>query len=344
MPAFQHHQRLFWRYLNAGIKPAATSIRRLDSFRRNWEAFLKKYVSIVLVIFALVAGSSAQTTNTKYEVTAFGSPPYLNAKGTDRDTISVAADGKGSILAFRRSDPPVLIFNREGKLQKSWGDGLFVDSHSIDVDRFGFVWVTDRNGQMVYKFTMDGKQLLALGTKGVKGDDNSKNAFNRPSDVFVAPNGDIFVADGYDNHRVVHFSKDGTFIKVIGGIKGTGPGQFEGVHGVQMDTKGRLIVLDRHTAHPRIQVWDPNTGKFIEEWPDLNMMTGSGFTTDGNDTFYLGDTDGEKIEILKDGKILEVIGGLQARPHNITRDAGTGALYLADTNTKGGMIKKVVKK
>lgn len=305
---------------------------------------MKKSVCLILIILAVSAVSLAQTTNPRYEVTAFGSPPYINANGKDRDTISVAADGKGSILVFRRSDPPVLVFNREGKLQNSWGSGLFVDTHSIDVDRFGFVWVTDRNGQMVYKFTMDGKQLMALGAKGVKGDDTSKNAFNRPSDVFVAPNGDIFVADGYDNHRIVHYSKEGTFINIIGGVKGTGPGQFEGVHGVAMDSKGRLIVMDRHTEHPRVQVWD-TSGKFIEEWPDLGMMTGSGLTLDEKtDTFYLGDTDGEKIEILKDGKIIEVIGGLQARPHNIVRDAGTGVLYMADTNTPGGMIKRIMRK
>jgi len=305
---------------------------------------MKTYVLIGFILFAFAGSSFAQTTNSKYEVTPFGSPPYLNAKGTDRDTISVAADSKGSILVFRRSNPQVLVFNREGKLQNSWSDGLFTDTHSIDVDRFGFVWVTDRNGQMVYKFTMDGKQQLALGTKGVKGDDTSKNAFNRPSDVFVAPNGDIFVADGYDNHRVVHFSKDGNFIKVIGGIAGHERGQFEGVHGVQMDSKGRLLVLDRHTENPRLSIWDPQTGKLIEEGPALGMMTGSGMVIASDDTLYLGDTDGEKILIVKDGKIIDTIPGLQARPHNITRDAGTGAIYLADTNSKGGMIKKVVKK
>src|SRR6266850_7813948 len=169
---------------------------------------MKGTSSLTLVIFALVASSSAQTTNSKYEVTPFGSPPYLNAKGNDRDTISVAADGKGSILVFRRSDPPVLIYNREGKLVNSWGTGLFVDTHNIDVDRFGFVWIGDRNGQMVYKFTIDGKQLMSIGTKGVEGDDTSKTSFNRASDVYVAANGDIFVADGYENHRIVQFDKD----------------------------------------------------------------------------------------------------------------------------------------
>ena len=298
---------------------------------------------MIWVVFGLVAGAYAQTTNSNYEVTPFGAPPYEHATGQGRDTISVAADGKGSILVLRRSDPPVLIFNRQGELQKAWGEGLFVDTHNIDVDHEGFVWIGDRNGQMIYKFTLDGQQLLALGTKGVRGDNASRDAFNRPSDVTVAPNGDIFVADGYENNRVVHFSKDGEFIKVIGGTPGTGPGEFEEVHGVQIDSRGRLIVMDRHSDHPRIQVWDQN-GTFIEEWADLGLTMGSGLVMDGNDTFYIGDTDAETIKVVKDGRVIDVIAGLEARPHNITRDAGTGDLYLADTVTPGGMIKKVVKK
>jgi len=293
-----------------------------------------------VVVFALVSDALAQTPKYKYEITKFGAP-FPNATGAARDTVSVAADGKGSILVLRRSDPPVLIYDREGKLVNSWGTGLFVDTHNIDVDRFGFVWIGDRNGQRVEKFTMDEKQLMSIGKKGVKGDDTSKTSFNRASDVFVAPNGDIFVADGYENHRIVEFSKDGKFIKIIGGIKGKEPGRFDAVHGVQMDSKGRLIVLDRHDDDPRIQVWDQN-GKFIEEWGGLHLTMGSGFTMDDNDTFYVGDTNGHQLITVKDGKVIDRIGGLQVEAHQATRDSGTGALYLADTGAPGGMIWKVV--
>jgi outer membrane protein assembly factor BamB len=220
---------------------------------------------------------------------------------------------------------------------------MFVDTHNIDVDSNGFVWIGDRNGQMIYKFTMDGRQLLALGTKGVKGDNASRNAFNRPSDVAVAENGDIFVADGYDNNRVVHFSKDGTFVNVIGGTPGTAPGQLEEVHGVQIDSRGRLVVMDGHSDHPRIQIWSRD-GVFIEEWADLGLTMGSGLAMDSDDTFYIGDTDGEQIVVVKDGRVIEVIGGLEARPHNIALDAETGDLYLADTMAPGGMVKKIERK
>ena len=115
---------------------------------------------------------------------------------------------------------------------------------------------------------------------------------------------------------------------------------------VQMDSrKGRLIIMDHHSNGARVQIFDVN-GKFIEEWPHANLgiTMGSGLTIDANDTIYIGDTDGEQIKVVKDGKVLDTIGGLKARPHQITLDAGTGVIYAADTAAAGGMVKKIVKK
>ena len=303
---------------------------------------MKKCICLLAVMSIFAAVVFPQTPKYRYEFTKFVES-FPNANGKARDTASVAADGKGKILVLRRSDPPVLIYNREGKLLDSWGSGLFVDDHNIDVDRFGFVWIGDRNGQVVYKFTMEGKLLMSIGTKGVKGDDTSKTSFNRASDVFVAANGDIFVADGYENHRVVQFDKDGKFVKVFGGKKGRGPGELDGVHGAAIDSKGRLIVLDHHGDDPRITVWDVKTGKFLEEWGPLNLMMGSGFTMDEKtDTFYVSDTNGHQLITVKDGKVIDRITGLKAEGHNAVRDPGTGVIYLADTGAEGGMIWKVV--
>lgn len=114
---------------------------------------MKNYVCMMVVVFALVAGAFAQTTNSNYWVTLFGAPP----SGQEVWDLprSVAADGEGMILLLRASDPPILIFNREGELQKSWGTGLFTEAHSIDLDHEGFVWISDRTANMVYKFTVD---------------------------------------------------------------------------------------------------------------------------------------------------------------------------------------------
>jgi len=303
---------------------------------------MKQYNFMILLLVAMATFVFGQTTNSKYQVTPFGAPP--DAQGWV-DTISVAADGKGSILAFRRADPPVLIFSRDGKFQKGWGNGIFPDKHSIDVDRDGFVWITDRMDQLVYKFSMDGKLLMTLGTKGAAGDNSSQDKFNRPSDVAIAPNGDIFVADGYTNSRVVHFSKDGKFVKIIGGTKGSGPGEFDLPHGVGFDSRGRLLVLDRQNTakKPRVQIFDRNTGKFIDQWTDLGLQQPSGFAVGRDDTVYIGETDGEKITLVKDGKVVETIPGLKSRAHNINIDAATGDIYLADSNAPGG-IKKISKK
>ena len=304
-----------------------------------------KHFCLTLALITLVAAprpASGQTTNNDYEVTVFGAPP--NGETVWGDTISVAADGAGSILVLRRAEPPVVIFNRNGELQSTWGEGLFPDKHSIDVDAEGFVWITDRTDHMVYKFTMEGEPLLALGTKGVMGDNSSTDAFNRPSDVAVAPNGDIFVSDGYGNSRIVHFSRDGRFIKIIGGTQGTGTGEFDLPHGVVFDSRGRLIVLDRQntTKTPRIQVFAQD-GRFIEQWTDLGLMQPSGLAISEDDTVYVGETDGEKVTMVKDGIVIGVIGGLESRAHNINLDRGTGALYVADSNSPG-QIKEIVKK
>jgi DNA-binding beta-propeller fold protein YncE len=293
---------------------------------------VKKLLSLMIIALALIAGAFAQTTNRKYEVTFFGAPP----KGQKVWNLprSVAADGKGSIFVFRASDPPVLIFNRDGELRKSWGDGLFPDAHSIDLDREGNLWLTDRDGQMVYKYTQDGKQLMTLGKKGVAGDNKSTDTFNGPADVAIAANGDIFVADGHFNSRIVHFSKDGKFISIIGGTKGSAPGQFEVPHAIVIDSKGRLIVADEQsTAHnARIQIFD-QSGKFIEQWTDIGLEQPTGLAITADDTIYVGDTDGNSVTILKNGKVIDVIGFLQARPHNIAIDPATGVIYLTDPPT-----------
>src|SRR3989442_11120297 len=149
---------------------------------------MKKYVCMIFAMSSLIGGPFAQTTNRKYEVTFFGAPPP--GQKVWNLPRSVAADGNGSIFVFRASDPPVLIFNRDGELQKTWGDGLFPDAHSMDFDRDGNLWLTDRDGQMVFKYTRDGKQMMTLGKKGVAGDNKSTDTFNGPADLAIAANGD----------------------------------------------------------------------------------------------------------------------------------------------------------
>jgi sugar lactone lactonase YvrE len=185
---------------------------------------------------------------------------------------------------------PILKFDPSGTLVKSFGDGMFVNPHGIHVDGQGNLWVTDGSGkdakgQQVFEFSPDGRVLMRLGKAGVAGD--GPDTFNQPSDVQVAPGGDIFVADGHggnSNARIVKFSKDGTFIKSWG-RKGSGPGEFDTPHSLAMDKGGRLFVADR--GNSRIQIFDQD-GKFLAEWKQFGRP--SGVYVDANDAIYVADS------------------------------------------------------
>jgi NHL repeat len=125
------------------------------------------------------------------------------------------------------------------------------------------VWLVDSGLHVVRQYTADGTLLLTLGTPGEPGQDSTH--FNRPTDVAVTSQGEIFVTDGYGNNRVVHFDARGDFIREWGEL-GVGRGQFSLPHSIAADSQGRLYVADRNNA--RIQVFD-QAGRFLAEWRDL---------------------------------------------------------------------------
>ena len=145
-------------------------------------------------------------------------------------------------VIFRRNVPAFFVVSPDCKLVKSFGDTKYRAAHGARVDRDGFIWATDNADNFVQKISPDGRVLMTLGKANTTGDNNSQEMFDGPADVFVAPNGDIFVADGYRNSRIVQFSKDGKFIRKIGGVKGAEPGQFNVPHSVVVDSRGRIIV------------------------------------------------------------------------------------------------------
>jgi streptogramin lyase len=249
-----------------------------------------------------------------------------------------SATPDGQIVVFRRAVPAFFIVSPEGKLVKSFGEAKYRAAHGVRVDRDGFIWATDNADNFVQKISPDGKVLMTLGKAGTTGDNESQELFDGPADVFVAPNGDIFVADGYRNSRVVQFSKDGKFIRKIGGVKGTEPGQFNIPHSVVVDSKGRLIVAD--VENSRLQVFD-GSGKFLEQWAGFPAKPRGSMYITADDTLYISHVDSESITVMKNGKILESITGLGLRPHGVTMDR-QGALYVTGPLTM--MVHKVVKK
>ena len=259
-------------------------------------------------------------------------------------TISVAIDRDGkSVWVFERCGAntcdgselaPIHKFDPSGREITSFGAGMFVFPHGLHLDRDGNLWVTDGRGkggkgQQVFKLSADGKVLMMLGRAGVIGD--GPDTFNSPSDALVAPNGDIFVADGHGgetNARIVKFAKDGSFIKAWG-KKGTGPGEFNVPHRLALDSRGRLFVADR--ANSRIQIFDQD-GAFLEEWRQFGRP--SGVFIDRNDVIYVADSEsnmtqnpgfkrGLRIGSAKDGRVAALIP--DPLPVKEGRGPGTGS-------------------
>jgi sugar lactone lactonase YvrE len=284
-------------------------------------------------------------------------------------TAGVSVDRHGDIWVAERCGAntcagsnlaPILEFDPSGKLLKSFGEGMFLFPHGLTADQDGNIWVTDGQGaggkgHQVFKFSPEGKVLMALGKAGVAGD--GPDTFNQPSAVAIASNGDIFVADGHggnSNNRVVKFTKDGKFIKAWG-KKGTGPGEFDIPHCLAFDSKGRLFVGDRNNN--RIQIFDQD-GNFLAEWKQFSRP--SGIFIDKNDIIYVADSESESVSKnhygwkrgirvgrVKDGSVtafipdpVEVATGTSAA-EGVAVDS-KGAIYGAEVGPKD--LKKYVKK
>lgn len=197
---------------------------------------------------------------------------------------------------------PILKFDLQGNLVKSFGGGRFIWPHGLDVDREGNVWVTDavspkrtppgRRGHQVVKFSPEGQVLLTLGTPGVAG--SGPDHFNSPSDVAVAANGDIFVADSHSfdegNNRVVKFDRTGRFLKAWGRT-GYAPGEFRMLHSIAIDPEGRVFVADR--GNNRIQIFDQE-GRFLAQWTQFGRP--SGITFDQQGQIYVTDSESDNVQ------------------------------------------------
>ena len=256
------------------------------------------------------------------------------------EVTGVEIDSRGTIIALRRSNPPFVELDKSGKVQKTWGDGMFVWPHGFRIDRDGFLWVTDGRaangrGQQVFKMTRDGRVVLALGTAGVSGD--GPDAFNGPCDVAIGANGDIFVADGHVNARVVKFSRDGKFVKAWG-KPGSGPGEFSVPHAIAIDSQGRVFVADR--GNRRLQIFDQD-GTFLSEWTQFGRP--SGILISPDDTLYVADIQdkqGIAIGSAKTGIVRGVVPG--TLPESIAVDA-EGSIYAGETTT-GRTLRKFTRK
>src|SRR5437763_3036671 len=250
--------------------------------------------------------------------------------------VAIDRDGK-TVWATDRCSPgtapgclgtnanPIHHFDESGKEIRSFGGGMFVWPHGIHVDRDGNVWVADARaeggkGGTVVKFTPDGRVLMTL------------RGLIDPTDVVTDRNGDVYVAESHTDvasqnliGRISVFNKSGKLLRTMGKA-GTGPGEFRTPHALEFDSKGRLIVADRHNH--RIQILTKD-GKFISEYDDFGRT--SGLAIDKNDVIYTADSEstdrvhpgwqrGIRIGSLKDGKVTVFI------PPHTTPNSADGAM------------------
>jgi sugar lactone lactonase YvrE len=208
---------------------------------------------------------------------------------THLDVDGVGVDSKDRVYLFTRGEPRVIVYEPDGTFARSWGEGFFTArTHGITIAPDDSVYCVDEGAHVIYKFTPEGELLQTIGNRGVPSDTGydgrtlesirpGAGPFNRPTNLAIAPSGDLYVSDGYGNARVHRFSADGTLIQSWG-EPGTGPGQFMLPHGVGVAADGRVFVADRE--NDRIQIFSPE-GTYLAQWTDVQRPTNICMARDG---------------------------------------------------------------
>src|SRR5262245_20753371 len=265
-------------------------------------------------------------------------PPLIFPEGKSLAgaAAGVAFDSKGHLFVLTRGNPSLYEFDGNGKFIRSFGEGLFTRSHGLRIDKDGSIWATDVGAHTVMKLDPQGQVLMTLGTKGQRGDWNeSTHLFNEPNDIAIAPNGDVFVAQGHTpgamgDPRVLKFDKNGKFIKSWGG-KGKEPGKFDVAHGLAFDAKGQLWVTDRENQ--RIQIFDTE-GKYIREVKFAGLPCS--LDIGRQSIFMVNGFAGQLLKLDLDGKVLAATGKPGKGPcefgeaHTISFGQN-GDIYVADS-------------
>jgi streptogramin lyase len=273
------------------------------------------------------------------------------------DVGGISIDDQDKVYVLNRSDRPIMIFDREGNLLNSWGEGFFNRAHGSCIGPDGSLWCTDDRNHIVAKFTPEGKLLMTLGTKGQASDtgyfrtfdyweslariQRGAPPFNRPTGVTLTPSGEIYIADGYGNARIHKFTADGKLL-FSWGEPGGAPGQFRLPHSIWLDKQGRIWIPDRENS--RIQIFNPE-GEFITEWTDVIRPTG--VFIDDEEIVYVSELC-LRVSIFNiDGKLLACWGNegkdketaLFHAPHAIAVDS-RGDIYVGEVSMTGAGVDK----
>ena len=241
-------------------------------------------------------------------------------------------------------------FTPDGKFIREIGQNLygFALAHTVRIDKDDNIWATDEGTNMIIKFAPDGHVLMVLGRRAEAVEAEPPplapgqqprlqwGTFNRPGDVTWDAAGNIYIADGYGNSRVVKVDRNGKWVKTWGS-RGTEPGQFNILHTIASDAKGNIYVGDR--TNRRIQVFD-GEGAFLRQFTidvpfnkEVNVMSGampgsggnplavSGapwaicITPGANQVMFVADAvPGRIYKVTLDGKVLGVLGEAGKEP------------------------------
>jgi peptidylamidoglycolate lyase len=243
--------------------------------------------------------------------------------------------------------PTVFLFEgRTGRLIAKWGQKILALPHSITVDSQDNLWIADVALHQVFKFSHDGRILMAVGERAISGEDSSH--FNQPSDVAIANDGSFYVSDGYGNNRVVKFSADGKFL-LQWGSKGKAAGQFDLPHALTID-RDRVYVLDR--GNHRVQIFDRD-GRYLTEWKGPPFSSLQDVKIGRNGLAFVVQMGPAKVPdvsgllvLRSDGSLIERVGRYgnydgQFLDVHWVAVAKSGAVYTADF--EGRRVQKFVR-
>jgi len=185
------------------------------------------------------------------------------------NTHGVCQDSHGHVYihhtvhAGSESHDTMVVFDEKGRFVKSWGKAFEGGAHGLHIRKEGrdeFLYLCDTKRGVVAKATLAGETVWSRGypdesSKYTRNADGTPATKYSPTNVAIAPNGDVYVADGYGSSFINQYSKDGKYIRTFGG-KGTGPGELDCPHGLIVDERGPspvLLVADR--SNKRLQAF-----------------------------------------------------------------------------------------
>jgi peptidylglycine monooxygenase len=233
-----------------------------------------------------------------------------------------AVSSRGQLHICQRSDPPVIVFDPDGKFVRAFGHGQIADSHGIAILSGDRVMVVDRDSHQLLCFDPQGKLLFTLGDRGHA---HFQAPFNHPTDVAEAPDGDLYVSDGYGNTMVHRFSADGKLKRSWGG-PGSGPGQFTTPHGIKVLADGRVLVGDRENN--RVQVFDLDGG-YLAEWRGFYHPMEIHVDA-GRSLIYVSDQVPRVTALTLEGRPVGACKPVLAQGHGMSGDRA-GNLYFVET-------------